>query len=126
MDYVKLAKTVIRLINENGRAIQVQKLSAVAADPDKPWEGPGVPTIAKSLDVIGVFVPPSGSDFGIKFVSSELLSRVSEVLLLGPHPTEDLTSINQIVDEGLTFGVSWVVMLKPAGVVMLYAVGVSR
>lgn len=126
MDYAKLAKTVVRLINENGRAIQVQKLSAVPADSDKPWQGPGIPTVAKSLDVIGVFVPASGGELGIKFVSSELLSRVSEVLLLAPHPTEDLTTINQILDEGLTFGVSWIAQLKPAGVVMLYAVGVSR
>lgn len=125
MDFVKLAATVNRLINKNGRTVGIQKLSAAAADADKPWKGPGTPTVETQVDCKGVFVPASGTDLGKELVSEELLARVDQVVLVGPNATP-LEPFTAVLDDGVRWRIEWVQVLKPADVILLYVFGVCR
>lgn len=125
MDYVKLAATVTRLINKNGRSTVLQKMESEPADPDKPWKGAGTPTVATEVSAKGVFVPPTGDALGGEFISTELLSRASEVLLVGPNVT-DLTEFNAVVDNAVRWRIEWCYTLRPADSILLYAFGVKR
>ncbi len=125
MDYVKIAATVTRLINKNGRTTYLQKLSSTAADAGKPWRGPGTPTIEIQLTVKGVFVPPSGEALGGMHVTDDMLKEASEILLLGPND-QDLTTFHMVLDNGIRWAIQWVATLRPADDVLLYAVGVKR
>jgi hypothetical protein len=125
MDFVKLAATVVRLIDKNGRTVTFQALVATAADASKPWEGPASPAVATTVNAKGVFVPASGEELGRALVSEELLARVDEVALVAPNAT-DLEPFNVILDGGVRWRVEWVKTLKPADQVLLYVFGVCR
>ncbi len=124
--YEKLAATSRKLIAQYGRTVTLQRLDGTPGNADFPWEGPATPTVAFAQAVPGVFVPASGAGLGEDWLNSELLASVSEVLLIGPDPVNDYTNINQVVDQSLTFAVSWVKVLRPADEILLYAMGISR
>lgn len=125
MDYVRLAATVVRLINKNGRDLVLAKLETEPADPTKPWKGAGEPTIGESTELKGVFVPVTGGGLGLSFISDELLQTAQQVLLVGPGE-EDLSRRNVVIDSAVQWRVNWCEVLKPADQTMLYAFGVSR
>lgn len=125
MDFVKIAATVIRLIDKNGRLTTIQKLESEPADASKPWKGAGEPAVASAVTVRGVFVPSQGTSLGGLFVSQELLSRASEVLLVGPASV-DLSEFNCIIDNAIRWSVEWCQVLRPADDILLYAFGVKR
>lgn len=126
VDYIKLAAQARKLIAQYGRTVTLQRLDGTPGNAAKPWEGPATPTVAFAQGVPAVFVPASGADLGTKWVSAQLLASVSEVLLVGPDLVNDFSNINQLIDEGQTFAISWVQMLKPANQTLLYAMGISR
>lgn len=104
----------------------MEKLSAEAADPSRPWRGAGEPVVEQSVATKGVFVPPfSNESLGKNFISDELMSRADQVLLIGPN-TIDLTTFNGVLDDGVRWNVEWVQVLRPADSVLLYAFGVCR
>lgn len=126
MDYVKIAATVTKLINANGRDITISKIDKATQDPNKPWkQSTTPPALLGSLATRGVFVPPSGTGFGMSFVPAELLARCDEVLLVGPA-VEDMDTYNLILDNGLRYSIEWVYKLKPNFNVLLYAFGTKR
>lgn len=125
MDYAKIVLLVQRLITKNGRECTLRKLTAEAADPDKPWKGAGVPDVESSVVVRGVFVPASGEALGHEFISKELLARASEVLLVAPNGTA-LETYNMLYDNLLQWKIDWCYVLKPADLPLLYAYGVKR
>lgn len=121
-DFIALAQ---RLIALRGRTCSLVKMSAAAADPTKPWNGPGAPTELARADVIGCFVPKSGTDLGQGFISKEQLKRCQEVVLVAPGE-EDYTAFGVLLDDAVRWKVEWVQVLKPGPVPVLYALGVSR
>lgn len=127
MDYAKIVKLVQRLITKNGRECTLRKLSSVAADPAKPWKGPGTPSVASETTLRGVFVPATGDSLGREFVSDELLKRVSEVLLVAPDDAgTDFSIFDTLIDDSLQWKIEWVYVLRPADLTLLYAYGVKR
>ena len=120
-EFVELA---IELINEEGRAIVLQKLVG-STDPTKPWNGSGTPTVAQSANSKAVFLPASGSDLGSVVTSPELLAQVTQVALVPPQ-TMDLQTMNTVVDGGVVWKINWVQVLKPADQICLYVFGLKR
>ena len=126
MDYARAVALAQRLITKNGRAITVQQLGSIPADVTKPWKGAANPTVVNSVETVGVFVPHAGSeDLGKFLVDEELLKRVEQVVLIAGGGT-DLTTYQQVLDEGSVWKIDWIRGLKPGSVTVLYAVGVKR
>ncbi len=125
-DHGKFAALATRLITKNGRLITMQRLSSTAADPNKPWNGPGAPTVASAVpNVPAVFVPPGGG-LGRDIVTEDLLQRVEQVALIAPLQ-EGLETMHRIIDtDGQAWKIDWVQVLKPADKTVLYVVGVTR
>lgn len=124
-NYPKLVATAQRLINNSGRSIIVQQLDSGPANPDKPWEGAGAPTVKDAEPVIGTFVPHTSSGFGMSFIDEELLKRVEQVVLVA-QATKDIEKFHLIVDSNTEWRIDWAQVLKPANEVLLYAFGVVR
>lgn len=126
MDYARAQALALKLIQKNGKEITFQRLDATAADPEKPWKGPGAPTVAQSVDTVGVSLPhASFVDLGFLSVDDELLKRTEQVLLV-PGGATDLESFTNVLDQGVRWRIEWVRTLKPATVTVLYAFGVKR
>lgn len=124
MNYAKIAVTVNKLIDKNGRFTIIQKIANNGDGTEKPWKSE--PGIELSVEVKGVFVPAFNSEnLGLDFISPDLFSRADEILLVGPNPN-DFSTFHSVVDGGLTWGIKFVQVLKPADIILLYAIGVRR
>lgn len=127
MSHATLAATGKRLIAKNGRKIKVQRLSATAADSNKPWQGAGEPTSAQEISTVGAFIPHTGlQDLGKYLdVDEELLKRCDQVVLI-PGMATDLGQFNMVLDDSVKYSIEWVRALKPGTVTTLYAMGLRR
>lgn len=124
MNYAKIAVTVNKLIDKNGRFTFIQKIANNGTDTEKPWKSEF--EVELSVKVKGVFVPAFNSEnLGLDFISPDLLSRADEIFLVGPN-SNDFSDFHSVVDGGLTWGIKFVQVLKPADIVLLYAIGVRR
>jgi hypothetical protein len=126
MDYARAVALAQRLILKNGRAIDVIRFSPTAADANKPWRGPGTPTVAQTVSTTAVFLPHASlGDLGKLGIDEEMLKRVEQVALVAGGAT-DLSSFNAFVDGGSRWKIDWVRELKPGSTSVLYAIGVKR
>jgi hypothetical protein len=126
MDTAKIISVAQRLIDKNGRLVLLQQLGNTPIDSNKPWNGPGQPSVEHEYPVKGVFVPASGEAFGRQLVSDDLLQRADEVLLVAGRIGSDFSNIHIVVDNALDWGVEWVHTLRPQDEILLYAYGVKR
>lgn len=124
MDFARAVALAQRLINKNGRSVTIQRLDATAADSNKPWRGAGEPTVAQEVPQKAVFLPSSGTDLGGLVTDDELLKRAEQVCLVAGDT--DLTGFNIISDDSIKWKIEWIQVLKPADVIVLYAIGVKR
>lgn len=125
-EYDASVAVAINLIRKKGRIVTLQKMSAASTDPNKPWKGQGSPVVESSVpEVPSCFVPHTGSNLGFISVASELLKRSEQVALVAPI-AEGLEVNDRILDNGVTWKVDWVQVLKPALQTVLYVFGVSR
>lgn len=119
-----------RLIEKNGSEIQALKLSATPADSDKPWQGPGAPTVATTTNVDAVMLPHASTvDLGVFGIDGELLKRCDEVYLIpGQGAGIDLKTYHLLSLSGVRRKIEWVRELRfaPLDVSVIYAVGVKR
>lgn len=118
-----------KLIAKNGSLIKVQRLSGTAADPLKPWNGAGTPTVAQEVQVSAVMLPHTGSiDLGMFGVDTELLKRIEEVFLIPGQGATNLESFNQLEVGSVVWKVDWIRGLRfaPLDVAVLYVFGVCR
>ncbi len=134
VDYQKAAQLALRLISENGRAVTLVKLGQTAADPAKPWRGnpDARNTPEASAATTGVFVPASGGGLGFISEDSELVKRSEQILLVAAESVSSykIEDFNEVIDPEDAIDTRWrvtqVEMLKPAGIRLLYAIGVRR
>ena len=125
-EYDASIAVAIRLITKKGRAVILQKMSNASSDPAKPWRGQGLPVVESSVpNVPACFVPHQGSDMGFISVDVELLKKSEQVALIAPI-AEGLEVNDRISDNGITWKVDWVQVLKPGLQTVLYVFGVSR
>lgn len=119
-DYSEFVELAQELIRDAGREVTFN--SAATADPEKPWT---TGATATPKNAIACFLPASGSNFGYQLVTDEMLSRVTQVVLVAPDGT-DYESTKSITDSGKTYGVEWITKLQPGTVVVLWAMGVKQ
>lgn len=121
--YPKLLATAKRLIDNTGRLVTFQALSARAVDGERPWLGSD-DEIELATIVKATFVPATGGGFGQMIVDAELLKRSDFVALTSSDA--DLTNTSVIIDtNGDRYKVDWAQVLKPGDITVLYAFGVS-
>lgn len=126
MDFARAAALAQRLIEANGRDTVFDKLSATAVDADKPWKGPGSPTVADTVTQKAVFVPHAGNeDLGRYFVDVELMKRCDQLLMTFVG-TKDLTTFHRVTDSGTQWRIEWIRELKPGPTSVLIVMGVCR
>lgn len=127
IDYVQLAAFAKSLIQEAGGDVIVQKLSNTPADADKPWKGPGVPTVEISKTVQGVFVSPT-SMLGLGAVDDDLLKRVNTfVIAAPPDDGSSLLDCHVLLDQdGVSYQIANIQRLKPATVELIYFIAANR
>jgi len=132
INYTELADDAEELVNAAGRSVTIIRYNQTPADSNKPWNGPSSPTTSPdaTAGVIGCFVPLStGSSLGLEITDDDLLKHTDEVCIVAPgtaDPPFDLTTANAIIDGGVHKKISFVRVLKPADIVLLYFIGVER
>lgn len=123
-NYVKLAATAKRLIEQNGRTVMLVKKTRTAADTAKPWRGPsgtGNTTIASPKAV--VYPAYEKGDDGT------LVSRGFEKAMIAHDslsPKLDLTTIDSIIDGGVTYRVIRANRVGPGDIIIHYEFDLKR
>jgi len=128
--WVKKAETARRLIDKNGRAITIVKLSQALDDNAKPWRGEAAPrtTPEDSVDAIGVFVPLSSQQIlGIQASPDLDVTRGQQICLVAANNSAgDLTLHNEILDGGTRWRIVRAQLLQPGSTALLYAFEVKQ
>ena len=121
-NFVKLAATAKRLIDANGRAISIVKLTLTPSDSDKPWRGPVDARSPAALTVTGLaaFVPLGGNDLGLDFQDAAPESRVC-LFPASDDGGNALEDFDEIIDGTERYAIDRVQVLQPAATRLLYA-----
>lgn len=131
INYVNLAATAKRLVEENGRSVTFVKLNSTPPDGAKPWRGPANPTAAPdaSLSLVGVNVEPTGLvRLGIASEEDDFIKRAEKIFMFAPGAVspQDLKSYDQILDGSERYAFNGVKELRPGSVTLLFYVSVRR
>lgn len=100
IDYVSLAATAKRLIDDSGRAVTLVALDYEAPNDEQFWlsktntrESPG-----RTLSVNATFVPLSSAvNLGMSALSDDMTKKATAVALVGSG--EDLTQFQELIDS---------------------------
>lgn len=126
VDFVRLQATTLRLIEKNGRAVTLQRLSATPSDAAKPWNGPATPTVAEAVDVIAAFVPHAGNiEMAKDLLDENLLKRCEQIALVGVTEGQDFKAFTQLVDNGVAYKIPFMRVLQPGMPTLLYVFGLN-
>lgn len=122
VDYANLAAVALRLIQANGRAVSLRKVTTGApGDSAKPWV-PGAEATADTT-ATGVFLDTQRS-----FITGELIPTDESVLLLSASELGALVPINKdrIVDGSDVWEVTKVDTLEPGDTALLYELRIKK
>ena len=127
--YTKMAAVATRLIQAKGATVVVNKLNAAPADPDKPWRGAADPRApyAATVTCKAVHLGTQGSlgDLGKLIKKEDIPDEVETLHMLEPGST-DLSDFDEMVTEGRTESIKFVLAVKPADVVLLWVLGTCK
>jgi hypothetical protein len=128
INYTEMAAVAQELIDDNGRTVTLIRHKQAPADANVPWEGPDDPRTVPDAtdDVIGCFVPISGSGLAKETIDEDALKRTQDVCLIGPGASFDLATADELIDGTVHKKITFVQTLKPATIVLMYFVGVER
>ena len=132
-DFVKLAATAKRLVEKNGREVQLVKRNRTSSDPAQPWRGnDGALSVAQgaaSLTAIGCFVPASGSGLGrlVQDVTGRLVTAFEQVGLIASDSVADadLSGFDYVVDGAVQWKIEARGELRPANKSLLWVMGLK-
>lgn len=121
-EFEALAK---EMITETGRIVSFVKLSSGAADPEKPWLGPGQPTIEQITRCPATFVPAGSGGWGTNVVTEEMLKRTNMICITASAFALP-SRVDRIDDSGTSYGIEWRQTLRPAENAIVELFGVKR
>lgn len=129
-DFAKLAATAKRLIEKNGRPIDLYRRSTTPADPLKPWRGTELTATGGALQgVRAAVVPAAGSGFGRTRTNDTTRdSARDQVALIAASSIPagvDLEVFTEIVDGGRSWRIGEVWKLQPADIPLVFVVEFS-
>ena len=139
VNFAKLAATAKRLVEANGRAVDLFRVNRTPDDPARPWRGvSGSPTAPEggyiATGLLMAFVPPTGGGFGkllqdddgeldVAFDQIGLLA--SDSLPAGVTP-EDVEQADAIRDGNDIWKIVLRSHLRPASRSILFTMGLKR
>lgn len=132
INYVEMADTCKRMIDENGREITLSKTSAVPPDAAKPWRGPSAQVKTNQVSAKGVFaipntsIPTESRGLGFDWVDAELLKRARRVVIVAAQGLPDLESYNILTDGSEDFVLIWGQCLQPGSTKLFYVFGLAQ
>ena len=131
-DYSGLQATATRLITKFGRQVTLLRESQVAADPSKPWNGPGDAVDPAELPIYAAFVPPNTvRQFGLTALGlgtdMERLLQMSEQIAISATADNDVRDYQDLRDtDNTVWGIIGIQQLKPGTTGILSFIGVKR
>lgn len=130
-DYTSIAETAARLTNKYGRSMVAVKFDAEVTDVNRPWMGASEPRGDGAVETsfVGVVVSISeGIKLGITVKDSELAKQSEQMIItsLGANSGIDLSEYNEVSDQDTRWKITMVDKLQPAGMILLYFIGVKR
>lgn len=112
-DYSGNVALARKLIDKFGRTVTVEKSSNIPADSNREWRGESA---SATLDVSAVLL-----DFDEADIDGTAVKRGDKRALVAPPTTgEDLTGYETLVDEGRTWRIESVQVLRPGSATILY------
>jgi hypothetical protein len=129
--HVRLRGVADRLIQENGRAVSIQKRSTTPADPSKPWGPASEVVTTTTTDTYGVFFGERAGDVEARLsaVSRLVLSPVEEnqALVYIPGSIGVVPAIaDQLVDGDRTLEILKVETVNPGDLTIMYILRVEN
>jgi len=127
-DYISVADTALRLVQEAGRLVTFRKFLNTLDDVNKPWAtSPALRTGATEVQLWAVSVHPTDINvLGIRIRDDDLLKHVREVLIIAPGTYQgDLKEFQEVDDGTRRFRISVMEQLRPAGVTVLWYAGIT-
>lgn len=133
VDFVSLAATALRLINENGRAVTIRQLGNTPVDVAQPWRGPTdelVP-VRDSQSGIAIFTTDrvrQGIAWGLATDFIDGVKSSSHVCLFPASSDggKNLEEFDEIVDGSTIWRIVRAELLQPGDTKILYAFEVMR
>lgn len=128
VDLVSLLANAQRLVKASGRSVTFIRHNQTLSDPAKPWLGPTDPRASPDTTSVqsAVFVEPSSAvRLGIASEQSDLI-MMSEQIMIVSAGTVDLTTFQEVLDDGVYWKITKIELLKPGSTAMLAFVGVKR
>ena len=126
-DFDKLAATAQRLINANGRTVQIVKFGNTPQDSEQPWRGQKGTTYLQSVTGKAAFVPKTQLVTTFAEVTDGVLLEGEYALFAadddGGYALEDFDAI---VDGGKEWSIGKTEIIAPADKRVLYMFEVKR
>lgn len=129
-NYPALQATAQRLVDVNGGDVTFRQFEQDPANPAEPWDGPADPrgSLAAELVQRAVLVQPTGiSALGIAYVTTDLLKRSEQIMIVAGTDGVDLSEFNEVDTIGGSYKIVGIERLQPDGAtILLWYVGVAR
>jgi hypothetical protein len=124
-DFAKLAQTVKRLIEKNGRNVLVRKRPTAPTDANQPWLGNNDAALVGGK--VEVTVKAVIVDYTLTDETSDFVKRgLKRGLVAAASTVQDLRGFTILVDGNDTWEILAVTTLAPADVTLLYEFQLKR
>lgn len=122
VDYVELAATAQRLINENGRDVTIIRKDRTPADANKPWRGGGTSDTTVG-PVKAVIFPFNAAD-----VDGTLVRREDKQAWVAANDTgaSPIETFDELIDGSTTFQILSVEVINPGDTLLVYQLQLRR
>lgn len=124
MDYVRSAATAKRLIERDGRTVNIYRKQTTPADVTKPWRGPASPTDILVATVKAVVYP-----FETKDVDGTIIRRGDSRIMVAHDSlvgVTDLEDLDWVADGALYYKIENVHVIAPGDVRIAYEIKIRR
>jgi hypothetical protein len=124
MDYARSAATAKRLIERDGRTVNIYRKQTTPADASKPWRGPAAPADILVASVKGVVYPFESKDVDgtiIRLTDSRIM--IAHDSLVG---VTDFEVLDWVEDSGVYYKIEHVAVIGPGDTRIAYDIKIRR
>lgn len=132
MSHATLQATAQRLIQKNGRQVQLVQLVSANEDDFKPWRGPDPGGSETLTSIYAAFVPPNTvrqfglTSLGLGSETVDLMARSEQIAIICPVDIDARDYEAVIDDDGTRWTVEATQTLRPGTVEMLAFLALRR
>ena len=128
-NFIKLAATVKRLIDKNGRTVTITKQGKTPTVAAQPWRGQSAnPTVLDTVSGKAVFVSTEPGSLGAQWMNRDNTKRSDQVAFFSATDagTVALETYDTITDAGSQWKIVRAQRLKPGDTSLLFVFEVDR